>query len=207
MIGIVDYGMGNLLSVFHAVEMVGEEPKIIQDPRDLRNVDRIILPGVGAFRDCVQNLRRLGFVEALEEEVLSKKKPILGICLGMQAMAERGFEHGEWEGLGWFPGDVVRLRPSDSSLRVPQIGWNEISYRKGSSLFKGLPERPAFYFVHSYEMKCTDPSAVAATAEYGGPVTAAVQRGNIAATQFHPEKSQDYGLKLLENFAKWTGEP
>ena len=132
MIGIVDYGMGNLLSVYHAVEMVGETPQIVRDPKDLAHADRIILPGVGAFRDCVQNLRKLGFVEALEEQVLDAKKPILGVCLGMQAMARRGYENGEWDGLGWFDADVVRLEPATTGLRVPQIGWNEVRYRKPS---------------------------------------------------------------------------
>jgi glutamine amidotransferase len=204
MIGIIDYGMGNLLSVYNALEMVGAEAKICQFPEELRDVERIILPGVGAFRDCMLNLKEKGWVEILEEVVFGKRKPILGICLGMQAMARRSFEGGEHEGLGWFDADVVRLQPDDSSLRVPQVGWNEVKYRQGSPLFSGLPLTPDFYFVHSYSMKCDRESDMEATCEYGSVVTAAVRKNNIFATQFHPEKSQNYGLTVLENFLKWN---
>ena len=204
MIGIVDYGMGNLLSVYHALEMIGAEPKICQNPGELGEVDRIVLPGVGAFRDCMTNLREKGFVAALEEVVLHQGKPILGICLGMEAMARRSFEFGEYQGLGWFEADVVRLQPEDPSLRVPQVGWNELTYRSDSPLFARLPAKPDFYFVHSYFMKCEDEVDVEATCDYGGVVTAAIRKNNIFATQFHPEKSQDYGLQLLENFIEWN---
>jgi glutamine amidotransferase len=203
MVGIVDYGMGNLLSVQSAVEMAGAEPRICARPEELAEVERIILPGVGAFRDCVENLRRGGFVEALEEQVIQGGKPIFGICLGMQAMARTSEEGGLYRGLGWFEADVVRLQPDDLTLRVPQIGWNDVDYRRDSPLFAGEPAVVDFYFVHSYYMKCDRPEDVEGTCDYGGPVTAAVRKGNIFATQFHPEKSQDHGLKLLENFLAW----
>ncbi len=203
MIGIVDYGMGNLLSVYHALEMVGAEAKIFKDPDDLKDAERIVLPGVGAFRDCMENLKKTGFVEALNEFVLRHGKPILGICLGMQVMARKSFEGGEHRGFGWFDADVVRLQPNNSALRVPQIGWNEVRYLQESPLFRDLPSSPDFYFVHSYSMKFDDGVNVDAFCDYGGSVTAAVRKKNIFATQFHPEKSQDYGLKIIENFLKW----
>ena len=203
MVGIVDYGMGNLLSVRNALESVGAEVTICGKPEDLGKADRIVLPGVGAFRDCMVNLREKGFIEALEEGVLRLGKPILGICLGMQAMAQKSFEGGQYTGLGWLDAEVIRLQPNDPNLRVPHVGWNEADYRSGSPLFSGLPALPEFYFVHSYFMKCSDAEEVEATCDYGGAVTAAVRKGNIFATQFHPEKSQDYGLRFLENFMKW----
>jgi glutamine amidotransferase len=203
MIAIVDYGMGNLLSVYHALEMIGSEPKICAVPEELREAERIILPGVGAFRDCIHNLRARGFVEALEAEIIRKGKPLLAICLGLQVLARRSFEGGEYAGFGWFQADVVRLQPADSGLRVPQIGWNDIDYRAGSPLFAGVPAHADFYFVHSYFMRCDNPDDVEARCDYGGLVTAAVRKNNIFATQFHPEKSQDFGLRVLDNFVKW----
>jgi glutamine amidotransferase len=202
-VGIVDYGMGNLRSVYNALDILGASAQLCQDPEQLRHLERIILPGVGAFGDCMANLHRAGFVEALDEEVCRRGKPILGICLGMQAMARKSFEGGEYKGLGWFDAEVVRLQPADLSLRVPQIGWNDVTCRRAHPLFLGLPKAPDFYFVHSYSVRCSREDDVTATCEYGGPVTAAVASGNIFATQFHPEKSQDHGLKLLENFMRW----
>jgi glutamine amidotransferase len=203
MIAIVDYGMGNLLSVYHALEMIGGEPKICSAPEELRAAERIILPGVGAFRDCIHNLRATGFADALQEEIIHQGKPLLAICLGLQVLGRRSFEGGEYAGLGWFQADVVRLQPTDPTLRVPQIGWNDVQYRPGSPLFTGVPARADFYFVHSYHLRCDDPRDVAAECDYGGPVTASVHKNNIFATQFHPEKSQDYGLRVLDNFLKW----
>lgn len=203
MVGIVDYGMGNLLSVYNAVETAGGNAKICSTPQELARVSRIVLPGVGAFRDCIKNLTDKGFVDALDEAVFHEGKPIFGICLGMQVMAHRSFEGGEYQGLGWFEADVVRLKPDDPSLRVPQIGWNNVGYRPDSFLFAGHPENPDFYFVHSYYMKCDQKDDIHATCDYGGAVTAAVGKNNIVATQFHPEKSQDYGVQVLQNFLKW----
>jgi glutamine amidotransferase len=203
MIGIVDYGMGNLLSVYHGLEMVGAEVKVCTRGEDLKDVERIVLPGVGAFGDCMTNLTEKGFTGALNKAILQQGKPILGICLGMQAMSRRGFEGGEHKGLGWIEGDVVRLQPDDPLLRVPHVGWNEVHYRQDSSLFAGLPLSPDFYFVHSYHLRCDHEHDVDAICNYGGAVTAAVRRNNIFGTQFHPEKSQDYGLQVLSNFLKW----
>ena len=204
MIGIVDYGMGNLLSVYHAFDSLGAEVTICQQPEELRGFDRIVVPGVGAFRDCMANLEKRGFIEALQEAVFRQGRPVFGICLGMQAMARRSFEGGEYQGLGWFDADVVRLQPSDPSLRVPHIGWNDVKYRDKSPFFLKLPANPDFYFVHSYYMKCVREEDVDATCEYGDIITAAIRKDNIFATQFHPEKSQDYGLKVLEQFLRWN---
>jgi glutamine amidotransferase len=204
LIGIVDYGMGNLLSVYHAVEMLGGEPRICNRPEQLSDVERILLPGVGSFGQCVENLKERGFAEALNENVMKEGKPFFGICLGMQVLALRGFEGGDYPGLGWLDAEVVLLKPSDPALRVPQIGWNSVRYRKESPLFRGLPAEPDFYFVHSYVMRCHEESVLEASCEYGGIVTAAVRKGNIFASQFHPEKSQDFGLRVLENFLKWN---
>jgi glutamine amidotransferase len=196
--------MGNLLSVYHAVEMTGGEPRICTRPEELSAMERILLPGVGSFGRCVENLEKRGFAAALQENVVEKGKPFFGICLGMQVLARRGFEGGDYPGLGWLDGEVVLLKPSDPALRVPQIGWNSVAYRKESPLFKGLPAEPDFYFVHSYFMRCRDESALDANCDYGGMVTAAVRKDNIFASQFHPEKSQDFGLRVLENFLKWN---
>jgi imidazole glycerol-phosphate synthase subunit HisH len=202
-IAIVDYGMGNLLSVFNALDMLGADAAICKNPGDLAGAERIVLPGVGAFVDCIKNLEESGFAEALSQQVLGEGKPIFGICLGMQVMARMGFEGGGRTGLGWFEADVVRLTPDDPSLRVPHVGWNDVTHRKGSPLFAHIPGAADFYFVHSYHMKCDDARDVEAECEYGGKVTAAVRKKNIFATQFHPEKSQDHGLAVLGDFLKW----
>lgn len=203
MIGIVDYGMGNLLSVFNAFDYLGADVKVCKHPEELKSVDRIVIPGVGAFKDCIYKIKDTGFYEALNEEVLSKSKPTLGICLGMQVMASKSFEGGEFDGLGWFDAEVVRLNPSDSGLRIPNIGWNTIDYVKNHVLFNRLPEHPDFYLVHSFYVKANDSKDVVATYDYTYPVTASILKDNIFATQFHPEKSQDYGLQILDNFIAW----
>lgn len=202
MIGIIDYGMGNILSVKNAVEMLGDDAILCREPQELKDTTKLILPGVGAFGDCIRNLTTKGFTEALHTEVLVNKKPILGICLGMQVMAKRSFEGGVHAGLGWFDAEVVRLGSKNPALRVPHVGWNSVTFREGHFLAAGLPPSPDLYFVHSYFMSCRTQEDVVATCEYGEPVTAAVQKENIVATQFHPEKSQDYGLKILLNFLR-----
>jgi len=204
MIGIVDYGMGNLLSVCSALEYLGAEARLCTDPEALGRAERIVLPGVGAFADCMSNLRNRGFIEALQTLVMAKGRPILGICLGMQAMARRSEEGEPCDGLGWIAADVVRLSPDDTSCRIPHVGWNETEYRPDSPCFAGLPTSPDFYFVHSYQMQCDDPETVDATCWHGQTVTASVRFQNIFATQFHPERSQDYGLRVLENFLSWS---
>lgn len=205
MIGIVDYGMGNLRSVFSAFDYLGADVMICTRPEQLTNIDKIVLPGVGSFKDCIGRLKQVGFVDQLNEAVLRDKKPVLGICLGMQVMATHSYEGGVYEGLGWIDAEVIKLHPENKAVKkVPNIGWEMISYKSSSELFKGLSVSPDVYFVHSYYMKCKDESVVAASYEYDHTVTAAIQKRNIFATQFHPEKSQDVGLKILENFISWN---
>ncbi len=203
MIAVIDYGMGNLRSVVNAIEMAGGSPEVVSDPSRLQTAERILLPGVGAFGDCIANLKRTGFAETLDREVREKGRPILGICLGMQVMARRGFEFGEHDGLGWFDAEVRRIQPTDPGLRVPQVGWNDLDVRKEHPVLRGMPKGSDVYFVHSFHMSCNDPADILATCDYGGPITAAVAKDNIVATQFHPEKSQDVGLGLLTNFLRW----
>lgn len=204
MIAIVHYGLGNLHSVRCALESLGADTRLCERPEELAEAERLVLPGVGAFRDAMANLRARGWLAALEEQVLRRGKPILGICLGLQVLARGSEEGGSCAGLGWLAADVVRMRPAPRELRVPQIGWNNVEYRADSPLFRGLPPQPDFYFVHSYHLRCDNPGMVDAVCDYGGPVTAAVRSGRIAATQFHPEKSQEFGLQVLENFLRWT---
>ena len=211
-VAIVDYGSGNLHSAAKALERaaldLGGGPILVtSDPDVVRRADRVVLPGVGAFADCRRGLDAVpGMVVALEEVVHGRGRPFLGICVGLQLLAERGLEHGETAGLGWIQGEVVRIAPADPTLKIPHMGWNTLSLDRPHPLFEGIPTGPRglhAYFVHSYHMRLTDPSDRLATTEYGGTVTAAVARGNVAGTQFHPEKSQKLGLALLANFLKW----
>lgn len=208
MITVVDYGMGNLKSVANAFEAVGEKIRITQDPADLKAASAVILSGVGAFGEGMRRLREAGLVEALHETVLKERKPYLGICLGMQFLARTGFEHGTHAGFGWLEGQVVRLRPKDPRCRVPHIGWNEVEVREGCPLFTDLEDGPVFYFVHSYHLvpEGGDDKFVAGTCRHGQPVTAAVQKGHIFGVQFHPEKSQRSGLRVLRNFVRFVQE-
>lgn len=203
MIGIVDYGMGNLLSVFNAFDYLGVGVKICSKPEDLGMVDQIVLPGVGAISQCISKLNESGFSESLNEQVIKLAKPTLGICLGMQVMAKQSFEGGDHACLGWFDADVIRLNPGSPELKVPNIGWNTIQFNKEVPLFHGLPDIADFYLVHSYQVKVLNESERVATYQYGETVTAAILKDNIFATQFHPEKSQDLGLTLLGNFINW----
>lgn len=204
MIAVLDYGMGNLRSVANALETIGATVRVTNRPEDLRAADRIILPGVGAFGECVKNLRASGLVDVLEEEVLEKGKPFYGICVGMQVLAREGHEMGVHRGLGWLPATVRRFDAGASGIKVPHVGWNEVIPQNGISLLSGFRKDQTFYFVHSYCLVLEDPDWLAGTCNYGSNFTAAVMRGNIFATQFHPEKSQDNGLRLLENFVKWN---
>ncbi|GFK94858.1 Imidazole glycerol phosphate synthase subunit HisH [Fundidesulfovibrio magnetotacticus] len=204
MVGVVEYGSGNILSVHNALFMAGADPTPCSTPEDLARAERLVLPGVGAFASCAEGLARAGLREALCREVLERGKPILGICVGMQLMARVSHEDGLHQGLGWLDADVVRLTPADPTLRIPQIGWNDLAWRPGSPLFRGLPPRPDCYFVHSFHLRFDSDEHVEATCDYGGPVTAAARKRNICATQFHPEKSQDVGLAILRNFLEWT---
>ncbi len=202
MIVVVDYGLGNLFSVAKAFEMIGAEVKISADLEDIKRAERLILPGIGAFGDGIENLRKGDMIPVLYEQVVMNKKPFLGICLGMQLLADVGFEYGKYAGLSWVSGKVEKLEVG-SDLKIPHVGWNDVILQKESPLFEGIKNGSDFYFVHSYQLVCDNASDVLASTFYGGQITAAVQKDNIFATQFHPEKSQEVGLKLLENFVNW----
>lgn len=198
MITIVDYGMGNLRSVEKALEKVGAEVTVSRDPDDVRRAERIVLPGVGAFGDAMRNLEKRGLVEVIKAEVAAGK-PFLGICLGLDLLFEESDEHGVHAGLGLLPGRV-ELLPTE--LKIPQIGWNHVAICKKSKLLESIPDGSSFYFVHSYAVVPELESDILCTTEYGCTFVSAVERGNIAAFQFHPEKSSSLGLTILENFAK-----
>ena len=200
MIGIVNYGMGNLLSVYNALDFIGANVEICNTPKELINKEKIILPGVGSFKSCMSNLVNRGFYEPLDKLVVNEKLPILGICLGMQLMADKSFEGGEHKGFGWINGDVVPINSQNSQLKIPHVGWNSINIKSENPLLNGLGENPDVYFVHSYYMKCKNNNNVIATCEYGDQLTASICNENIYGTQFHPEKSQEYGIRILENF-------
>ena len=200
MIGIVNYGAGNLLSVYNVLDFIGENVEICSSPDELNNKDKIVLPGVGSFKNCMSNLVDRGFYQSLNQLVVNEKRPILGICLGMQLMADRSFEGGEHKGFGWINGDVIKISDKNSILKIPHVGWNSIDIKSGSHLLDDLPEDPDVYFVHSYYMKCKNNNDIIATCEYGEQLTASICNGNIYGTQFHPEKSQEYGIQILENF-------
>ena len=206
-VAIVDYGTGNLRSAEKALaEAAKGSARVIvtADPDAVRKADRVVLPGVGAFADCKRGLDALpGMVEALEDAVLRQGKPFLGICVGMQLMASVGVEFGEHKGLDWIKGKVVVLDPADRSLRIPQMGWNNLDLKRIHPALADTRSGDHAYFVHSYHFVAERPEVVIATVEYGGPVTAVIGRDNLLGVQFHPEKSQQVGLALLESFLKW----
>lgn len=202
MICIVDYGMGNLRSVQKACEKTGIPARICSRPEELRDADRLILPGVGAFRDAIAELRRQNLVEPILAHIAADR-PFLGICLGLQMLFDVSHEDGEWEGLKVLRGEVTRF-PESAELKVPHMGWNRLEFAPGCPLFAGIPNDAHFYFVHSYYVVPADPDVIAARSDYGLKFTAAVQRGNLFATQFHPEKSQQFGLQLLKNFLTFS---
>lgn len=203
MIAVVDYGMGNVRSLFNALQYVGCDAIVTSEPEAIRRAERLILPGVGAFGDAVDALRARGLDELLDLAVRRDGKPMLGVCLGMQLLARSSTEHGTHIGLGWIDAEVTRFELSPG-LKIPHVGWNEIEYRPDEPLFRGLkPGERNFYFVHSFHMRCFRQADVIATCDYGGRFTAAVRHENVMATQFHPEKSQDNGLRVLENFVNW----
>ena len=211
---IIDYGSGNLHSAAKAFERAARESgangdiKVSADARDVAAADRIVLPGVGAFADCMRGLSGVpGMRDALETAVRERGRPFLGICVGMQLLATRGLEHQVTEGLGWLDGEVHRIEPADKALKVPHMGWNSLKMLRPHPLLGGIPlgeNGLDAYFVHSYQFAATRPAEVVATTEYGGEVPALVGRDNIAGTQFHPEKSQALGLKLIANFLRWA---
>ncbi len=212
-VAIIDYGSGNLRSATKAFERasresgVGAEIELTADAERVRTADRIVLPGVGAYADCRAGLDAVpGMVEAIEEVAVRNGRPFLGICVGMQLMSERGLEKTVTRGLGWIPGDVKEMTPADPALKIPQTGWNTIHVKHSHPLFDGIRTGEGglhAYFVHSYHLAAANPEHVLAEADYGGPITAAVAKDNVAGTQFHPEKSQALGLALIANFMRW----
>jgi len=202
-ITVLDYGVGNVGSVLNMLKRGGFEARLISDPDEVQRADKLILPGVGAFDHGMDRLQRLGLVPVLHECARRRRIPILGIFLGCQLMA-RASEEGQSPGLGWIDADVVEFRFEGELARLPRphMGWNEVAPRGPARLFAGLGERPRFYFVHSFHLRCADPADVAGETLYGYPFTAAIERGNLFGVQFHPEKSHRYGLQVLSAFAR-----
>jgi glutamine amidotransferase len=212
-VAIIDYGSGNLHSAAKAFERAARESEadaqimLTADPKVVAAADRVVLPGVGAFADCKRGLEAVaGMREALETGVRGKGRPFFGICVGMQLMASRGLEFQVTDGLDWIAGEVRAIQPTDPALKIPHMGWNTLTLARPHPLFEGIPTGEKglhAYFVHSYQFVLADPADLVATTDYGGTITAAVARDNVAGTQFHPEKSQTLGLALLANFLKW----
>jgi len=210
-VAIIDYGSGNLRSAAKAFERAAldhaleAEVVVTAEAEVVAASDRIVLPGVGAFADCKAGLEALpGMVEALHAAVIAGGRPFLGICVGMQLMAERGREYGVHAGLGWIPGDSVALTPDDPALKIPHMGWNDLrETAPGHPVLAALPAGAHGYFVHGYHVRCTDPAHVLAIVDYGGPVAAVIGRDNLIGTQFHPEKSQAVGQTLIASFLRW----
>ena len=213
-VAIVDYGSGNLRSAAKAIERAARESGgddrvlVTSSPREVAEADRIVLPGVGAFADCRAGLYGVpGMVDTLQRAVIERGRPFLGICVGMQLMATRGVEYGVHAGLDWIPGDVVRIQPRGATgkdhLKIPHMGWNVLTELRPHPLLAGISAGDHAYFVHSFQLKASRPETVLALTDYGGPITAAVGRDNLAGTQFHPEKSQATGLRLITNFLRW----
>jgi glutamine amidotransferase len=208
---VVDYGSGNLRSVAKALELAASEIPgqseviVTGDAAVVSKADYIVLPGVGAFGDCVAGLVKLdGMIDALNDAVISGGRPFLGICVGMQLMADRGIEHGEHAGLGWIGGDVLPIEPVGELLKIPHMGWNELQVAtEDHPVLKSVSSGTHAYFVHSFSIRCSDDGNVLATTDYGGDITAVIGRDNMIGTQFHPEKSQATGLALLKNFLMW----
>lgn len=213
---IIDYGSGNLRSAAKAFEHVvqnealGFDVKVSGEAEDVLKASHIVLPGQGAFSDCMKGLERVeGMVEALEQRVIKEGQPFLGICVGMQLMAERGLEHGVQAGLGWIEGEVLPLEPEDKSLKIPHMGWNDIlipslgEQDNHHFVLRSIKTGTHYYFVHSFVFKCEYNHHILATTQYGGTVPAAVGRDNMVGVQFHPEKSQDAGLRLISDFLHW----
>ncbi len=203
MTAIIDYGVGNLFSLVSSFHKIGEEAAVTADPEALKKADRIILPGVGAFCDAAEKLKASGLVPVLTEEI-KKGKPVMGICLGMQLLFDKSYEYGEYEGLHYIKGEIKPIAAEVKNLKVPHMGWNALEFKKPCPLFKYIDNGDHVYFVHSYyAAECED--SLVASSEYGIPITAAVQNGNVFGCQFHPEKSGDVGLNILRAFCELKG--
>ncbi|MBK1973774.1 imidazole glycerol phosphate synthase subunit HisH [Campylobacter sp. TTU-622] len=200
MIGVIDYKAGNLNSVLKALDKIGISNFLIQEKTDFQKAKKLILPGVGSFKEAMNSLKELDFISVLKEEVLTHKKPILGICLGMQLLLEKGYEGGICNGLSFIEGEVIPFN-ENLNLKIPHIGWNDIEILKQVPLYQGISNKSDFYFVHSFYVNCKE-EFISAKCDYGIQFCASLQKNNIYGVQFHPEKSQNLGLKLLENFLK-----
>ncbi len=204
-VGIVDYGAGNIGSVWNAVDYAGADPEVVSTPDEILRCDKLILPGVGAAGDALKNLRERHLDEALTEAVVKKGVPFMGICLGMQMLGNTLYEFGEHKGLGWIPGKVVHISTiSSQKFRIPHMGWNEVQFRSNAAEFdRRIGPRKEFYFAHSFTFRAEDESTIAATVNYGTELVASIMLGNIFASQFHPEKSQVAGDYLIRAFLDW----
>ena len=209
-ITIIDYGSGNLKSAAKALETAANNIKlntriiVTSDPKEIKESKKIILPGQGSFRDCFFGIKKIdGLEDALNEFVLVKKKPIFGICVGMQLFAKTGYESQQTKGFGWIDGEVRKINNINKTLKLPHMGWNQIEFKKDFNFFSNLENNSHMYFVHSYELKVNQKDCIVATTSYGNKITAAIAKDNIFGTQFHPEKSQKNGLIIWENFLKW----
>ena len=210
LIAVIDYGSGNLKSAAKALELVASNINknfnisVTSDPKIIKQSDKIVLPGQGSFRDCYSGIKRIpGLDEALNEFVLEKKKPILGICVGMQLFAKIGYESQETKGFGWIDAEVRKINNMNKKIKLPHMGWNEIELKKNCFIFSNIKNKSHFYFIHSYEFITKKKEYVVATTNYGNSIIVSVEKENIVGTQFHPEKSQKNGLIILENFLKW----
>jgi len=204
MLAVIDYKMGNIRSVAKAFELLGADVIITSKAGDIEKAERLVLPGVGAFSDGMRNLKELNLINILNKEIVNNKKPFLGICLGMQLLAKESEEFGRHEGLGWVDAEIKGFKFENNKLKVPHGGWNNSNIKKPNDLFGGIKNSAEFYFVHSYYMFCKE-EIITADCDYGIRFAAAIRQDNIFATQFHPEKSQTTGLKLLNNFLNWKG--
>ena len=209
-IAVIDYGSGNLRSAAKACERaaadigIGDSVVVTSRPEEILAADRVVLPGQGAFADCRRGVAAVpGLEEALREAVIARGRPFLGICVGMQLMAERGLEFEIVDGFGWIAGEVVAIEPNDPTLKIPHMGWNELTPRSDHPVLAGLPAGTHVYFVHGFELYPSDPANVLAETDYGGPIVAAVGRDNLIGTQVHPDKSQGAGLLFIANFLRW----
>jgi imidazole glycerol-phosphate synthase subunit HisH len=207
---VIDYGSGNLRSAAKSLETAANNAQknfkieITSNPKKISQADKIVLPGQGSFRDCYLGIKKIPeLAETLNEFVLEKKKPILGICVGMQLFAKVGHEFSETKGFGWFDAEVRKINNMNKKIKLPHMGWNEIEFKKDCFLFFNVKNKSHVYFTHSYEFMTNEKECVIATTNYGNPIIASVVKDNIIGTQFHPEKSQKNGLKILENFLKW----
>jgi len=204
MLVIIDCNLGNLRNVQKAFEKIGEEAIISNNISQIEKADCLVLPGVGAFAEAMENIHSLGLFDVLRKQIFHEKKPILGICLGMQLLGKESYEHGKCEGLNLLPMVIKKLEVNTDKYRLPHMGWNDISVKNNTSLLEDLPDNPDFYFVHNYHAICDIDNIIAATCDYGQTFVVAVQYENIFGVQFHPEKSQENGIKVLKNFIKYV---